>query len=44
MDSSKKSIDLHKKYKGKLDVTSNTSIETKEHLSTIYSPGVASSL
>ena len=41
MDYNKESIKLHEKLKGKLEVQANTSIETKEDLSLIYSPGVA---
>ena len=41
MDYNKESIKLHEKLKGKLDVNANTSIESKEDLSLIYSPGVA---
>lgn len=41
MDYNKESIKLHEKLKGKIDVTINTPVETKEDLSLIYSPGVA---
>lgn len=37
----KKSLDLHKKLKGKLEVTSKTKIKNKDDLSTVYTPGVA---
>ncbi len=41
MNFSKKSIALHKKYKGKLEVKSKVPLKTKEDLSTAYTPGVA---
>ncbi len=37
----KKSLDLHKKLKGKLEVISKTKIKNKDDLSTVYTPGVA---
>ncbi len=37
----KKSLALHKKLKGKLEVVSKTKIKNKDDLSTIYTPGVA---
>lgn len=37
----KKSLDLHKKLKGKLEVVSKTKIKNKDDLSTVYTPGVA---
>lgn len=37
----KKSLAIHKKLKGKLEVVSKTKIKNKEDLSTIYTPGVA---
>lgn len=36
-----KSIDLHMKLKGKIGITSKTSVLTKEDLAVVYSPGVA---
>ncbi|MBU1907764.1 NADP-dependent malic enzyme [Patescibacteria group bacterium] len=41
MDYSKESIELHKKYRGKLAVVSKVPIQTKDDLSTAYTPGVA---
>lgn len=41
MDISEKSLDLHKKLKGKIEVTSKFKIKTKEDLSLVYTPGVA---
>jgi malate dehydrogenase (oxaloacetate-decarboxylating) len=41
MDIDKSSLDLHKKYKGKLEINSKVRIETKEDLSIVYTPGVA---
>jgi malate dehydrogenase (oxaloacetate-decarboxylating) len=37
----KKSLELHKKLKGKLEVVSKTKIKNKDDLSTVYTPGVA---
>lgn len=37
----KKSLDLHKKYHGKLETVSKVKIDSKEVLSLAYSPGVA---
>lgn len=37
----KKSIELHSKLKGKIEITSKTSVKNKEDLSVVYSPGVA---
>ncbi len=37
----KKSLALHKKLKGKLEVVSKTKIKNKDDLSTVYTPGVA---
>ena len=40
-DYNKKSLALHARLKGKLEVTANTPIESKDDLSVVYSPGVA---
>ncbi len=37
----KLSLDLHKKYKGKIELKSKVSIKNKDDLSTVYTPGVA---
>lgn len=41
VDYIEKSIDLHKKLKGKLEIISRVDVDTKEDLATAYSPGVA---
>lgn len=41
MDYSQKSISLHRKLKGKLEVKAKTSVGSKEDLSLAYTPGVA---
>ena len=41
MDIKKQAIELHKKYKGKIEVNSKISLNTKEDLSLVYSLGVA---
>lgn len=41
MDTSQKSLELHKKNKGKITVTPKVPVETKEDLSLVYTPGVA---
>ncbi len=41
MDYYQKSLEIHKQYKGKLSVQSKIPLNTKEDLSTIYTPGVA---
>lgn len=41
MDYAKKSITLHKKLKGKLEIKSKTPLKTKRDLSLAYTPGVA---
>ncbi len=41
MDYNKLSLNLHKKYKGKLEVKSKVSIKNRNDLSTAYTPGVA---
>jgi len=40
-DFSKKSIELHRKHKGKLEVAGVTEINNRDDLSTVYTPGVA---
>lgn len=37
----KKSIELHKKIKGKIGITNKTEVNSKEDLAVVYSPGVA---
>jgi malate dehydrogenase (oxaloacetate-decarboxylating) len=41
MDYNKKSVEMHKKYKGKIEISSRVPIYSKEDLSIAYSPGVA---
>ncbi|NLK22081.1 MAG: NADP-dependent malic enzyme [Epulopiscium sp.] len=41
MDIEEKSLDAHKKWKGKLEITSKSKVKTKEDLSIAYTPGVA---
>ena len=41
MDYSKKSIELHQKTRGKIEIRSKVSIKTKNDLSLAYTPGVA---
>jgi malate dehydrogenase (oxaloacetate-decarboxylating) len=41
MDYYEASMDLHRKYHGKLEVTSKVPVATKDDLSTAYTPGVA---
>jgi malate dehydrogenase (oxaloacetate-decarboxylating) len=41
MDYNKESLEMHKKHKGKLAVTSKFPLKTKEDLSIAYTPGVA---
>lgn len=41
MDYGAKSVELHKKYKGKLEVNSVIKIENRDDLSVAYTPGVA---
>jgi len=41
MDYGAKSVELHKKYKGKLEVKSVIKVETRDDLSIAYTPGVA---
>ena len=40
-DYSKDSLELHQKHKGKISVRSKIPVNTKDALSTVYSPGVA---
>ena len=40
-DFNKESLDLHRKYKGKIEVVSKIEVETTDDLSRVYSPGVA---
>jgi len=41
MDYNKKSLELHKKYKGKIELKSKVPLKTKIDLSLAYTPGVA---
>jgi len=41
MDYNQKSLELHEKYQGKWGITAKVPLETKDDLSTFYSPGVA---
>lgn len=41
MDYNKKALTLHKKFKGKIELTSKVPLKTKHDLSTAYTPGVA---
>ena len=41
MDIEKKSLELHRKLKGKLEIKSKFPLKTKEDLSLVYTPGVA---
>ena len=41
MDVFKKSLELHEKAQGKIEINSKVRVETKEDLSLAYSPGVA---
>lgn len=40
MNYNKKALELHKKYKGKIEIKSKIKVKTKNDLSTIYTPGV----
>lgn len=40
MNYNKKAIELHKKYKGKIEIKSKVRLKTKENLSIAYTPGV----
>ncbi|MGB9857775.1 MAG: NAD(P)-dependent malic enzyme [Dictyoglomaceae bacterium] len=41
MDINKEAIELHKKFKGKLEIQSKVALESKKDLSLAYTPGVA---
>ncbi len=41
MDYEKKTLEMHKKWQGKIEVTSRVPLENKEDLSIAYTPGVA---
>ncbi len=41
IDYNKASLALHQKHKGKIEIKSKISVNTKDDLSTVYSPGVA---
>lgn len=41
IDYNKKSVELHRKINGKIDISSKVTVSSKEDLSTVYSPGVA---
>ncbi|MDF2378616.1 MAG: NADP-dependent malic enzyme [Candidatus Gracilibacteria bacterium] len=41
MDYNKRSLELHKKFQGKISVTSKVPLDTQDDLATFYSPGVA---
>ena len=41
MDYNKAAIELHKKLKGKIEVTSRAATDDKDQLSVAYTPGVA---
>ena len=41
MDPEKKALDAHRAWRGKIRVTPNACVETKEDLSLAYTPGVA---
>ena len=41
MDYSKESLHLHKYLKGKIGIRNKMDVRTQEHLSLVYSPGVA---
>src|SRR3989338_3529663 len=41
MDYYKKSLEAHKKYRGKIEIISKVPLKTKEDLSLYYTPGVA---
>ena len=41
MDYEKKALEMHEKWKGKIEVTSRVPLKTKEDLSIAYTPGVA---
>lgn len=41
MNYNEKALEMHEKYKGKIEVTSKFALETRDDLSTAYTPGVA---
>ena len=41
MDYNKLALEMHENNKGKISVTSKVKVETREDLSTAYTPGVA---
>ena len=41
MDIKRQAIDLHKRYKGKIEIVSKIALGTREDLSLVYTPGVA---
>ena len=41
MDIKEKSLEMHEKWQGKIEVISRAPIKTREDLSTAYTPGVA---
>ena len=41
MDYDKASMEMHRKHKGKLEISSKVSLESREDLSVAYTPGVA---
>ncbi|MBS7528448.1 NAD-dependent malic enzyme [Fusibacter paucivorans] len=41
MNYNEKALELHEKYRGKIEVTSKFALETRDDLSTAYTPGVA---
>jgi len=41
MNYNKKAIELHRKYKGKIEIKSKVPLKTRDDLSTAYTPGVA---
>jgi malate dehydrogenase (oxaloacetate-decarboxylating) len=41
MSYNKKALELHRKYRGKIEIKAKVRLKTKEDLSTAYTPGVA---
>jgi malate dehydrogenase (oxaloacetate-decarboxylating) len=41
MNYNEKALEMHRKHKGKIEVTSKVALETRDDLSTAYTPGVA---
>lgn len=41
MDYRKESLKLHEEWRGKIEVTPRVPVDTREHLSLAYTPGVA---